>query len=166
VRDSRIAVRVALALAVLLLAGCGGSSKPSVPEGFPAGAKVQVHDLGGGWKIVWATGGARSYAAVERDGKRVAPGGLTVRVLGPDAGEQVGSIPQVAAAIKAPSSVEDYTLLVDGTPLDAKSGGLSQRDISVYGAPSSSLSPGRHVAVAAARAGGSAAATAWTFTVR
>ncbi len=153
-------------LAVVLLAACGGSSKPSAPQGFPAGVDVQTRGLGGDWKILWATRGGRAYAAVERDGSPVAANGLTVRALGPDPGETVGSIPQVAAAIKAATAIEDYSLLIDGEPLDAKSGGLSQRDISIYGAPVSSLSPGRHVAVAAARAGDSGAAAAWVFTVR
>jgi hypothetical protein len=151
-------------LLVAALAGCGGSAK--APPGFPTGAKVESHDLGGGWAILWTSKGDRGYAAVQRDGKPVATRGLTVRVLGPKPGEQVGSIPQVAAAVKAASPIGDSTLLVDGTPIDAKSGGLSQRDISVYGAPVSSLSSGRHVAVAVARAGGSAGAVAWVFTVR
>lgn len=153
-------------LAVLLVAGCGGSSKQPLPEGFPAGAGVQTRDLGGGWTVLWATQAGRGYAAVRRDGKEVAAGGLTVRVLGPQPRETVGRIPQVAAALEGPSSIDDYSLLVDGEPLDAKSGGLTRRDISVYGAPASSLSSGPHVAVAVARAGASGAATAWTFTVR
>jgi hypothetical protein len=157
--------RLLILLAVLAVAGCG-SSKQTAPEGFPDGATVQRHDLGGGWEIVWATEGETGYATMERDGDAVPATGLTLRVLGPASGETVGSIPQVAAAIKAASAISDYTLLVDGAPLDAKSGGLSQDDISVYGAPVSSLSSGRHVAVAAARAGESAAATAWVFTVR
>jgi hypothetical protein len=157
--------RLPILLAVLAVAGCG-SSKQAVPKGFPEGAQLERHDLGGGWEIVWATEGQRGYAAVEREGDVVPATGMTVRVLGPRPGETVGTIPQVAAAIEASSSISDYTLLVDGTPLDAKSGGLRQDDISVYGAPVSSLSSGRHVAVAAARAGESAAATAWVFTVR
>jgi hypothetical protein len=152
-------------LAVVTLTGCG-SSMQAAPEGFPPGAKVERHDLGGGLEIVWATEGETGYAAVERDGEVVPALGLTLRVLGPDAGETVGDTPQVAAAIKAASPISDYTLLIDGKPIDAKSGGLAQDDISVYGAPASSLSSGRHVAVAAARAGESAAATAWVFTVR
>jgi hypothetical protein len=156
---------VCLLALVLAAAGCGGGSD-SAPAGFPDGAKIESHDLGGGWKLLWTTADGKGYAAVERDGDPVDAGGLTVRPLGPEPGETVGAIPQVAAAMKGPSSIENTTLLVDGTPLDTKSGGLSQSDISVYGAPASSLSSGRHVVVAAARAGDSATAVAWTFSVR
>jgi hypothetical protein len=159
-------MRTALVLALALgLVGCGGSSS-GVPQGFPNDAKVQEHDLGGGWEILWATKGEKSYAVVERDGEEVPAGGLTVRILGPKPRETVASIPQVAAAIEAPDDIENYTLLVDGTPLDAKAGGVRANDISVYGAPVEALEPGSHVAVAAARAGEAAAAEAWVFTVR
>ena len=162
------AMRLAALLAlVLALAGCGGGNDEAAPPpGFPSDAKLETHDLGGGWTIVWATKGDTSYAVVEQDGKPVPAGGLTVRVLGPKPLEQVASIPQVAAAIRAPDAIDNYTLLVDGTPLDAKGGGLYANNISAYGAPVTALEPGRHVAVAAARAGETAAATAWTFTVR
>jgi hypothetical protein len=146
-------------LLVLLLAACGGGGKPSVPAGY------ESHDLSGGWSIVWKQDGTQAH--VEKDGAKVGAGGLHLRALGPEPGESgAAPIPQVAVEIEAPAAISDYTVLLDGSPIELKSGGLTQKRITVYGAPASSLSSGRHVVVAAARAGGSAAATAWTFTVR
>jgi hypothetical protein len=147
---------VPLLLLVVVLAGCGGGSDTTA--GFDS------HDLGGGWEVLWKPDGSR--ALVQRDGDEVARDGIALRVLGPDRGETTGKIPQIAAEISATAAIADYTLLLDGTPLDVKGGGVSPRRITVYGAPASSLSSGRHVVVAAARAGDSAAATAWTFSVR
>lgn len=142
---------VAVAVA---LAGCGGSSGP----------KRESYDLGGGWKVVWAPDGGS--AQVEQDGKAVDAGGVRIRPLGPEPGSTAAAIPQVAAELEAPQAIQNYTILLDGSPLDLKEGGLTRTRITVYGAPASSLSSGRHVVVAAVRVGVSAAARAWTFTVR
>jgi hypothetical protein len=148
------AMRRAMPLLVLLvvLAGCGGG-----------GSKLDSFDLGGGWQLVWEPDG--SAARVQKDGDELPAGGIRIRPLGPDEGEPAAAIPQVAAELSAPVDISNYTVLLDGKPLDVKEGGNTRRRLTVYGAPASSLSSGRHVVVAAARAGGSAAATAWGFTV-
>lgn len=159
-------MRAALPLlaAILLLAGCGGGADgPTVP-GAPAGAKVQSRDLGGGWSVAWTVVGGKGYAAVFHDGKPAK--GVRVTPIGPDPGESVGRIPQVAAGMKASAAIVDYSLFVDDQALDAKGGGLRPQDVTIYGAPASSLSPGPHVALAVARAGDSAGAAVWPFTVR
>lgn len=140
-------------LCLLALAGCGGGSSSG-----------KSRDLGGGYVVHWQADG--SGARVTKDGEAVAAGGIVLRPLGPEPGETAASIPQVAAEIRASADISDYALLLDGEPLDVKSGGLTQRRITIYGAPASSLSSGRHVVVAVARAGDSAAARGWAFTVR
>jgi hypothetical protein len=151
-------VRRVLPLLVLLvaLAGCGGGGS-KVPPGY------ESHDLGDGWLLLWKADG--SDAKLQRNGEDVAAGGIAIRPLGPEPGETVGGIPQVAAEFSSPRAIENASLFVDGTALDTKEGGTTVRQ-TLYGAPASSLSSGRHVVVAAARAGESAAARAWTFSVR
>jgi len=144
---------------------------------FADDSPVEARQLGGGWAVAWTVGTHTAEGMTEtmayavplkltagRWLAEIAPA-IALRPLGPDAGEQVGSIPQVAAEIKAPEPIVDTALLVDGTPLDAKSGGPSTRFVSIYGAPADPLAPGRHVAVAFARAGDDAAARAWAFRV-
>ena len=138
-------------LLLLVLAGCGGAKQPS-------------YDLGGGWKVSWRADG--TDARIQKDGKDVSTGGIRLRVLGPKRGETVGTIPQVAVEIaRASDGALQNSVLVDGAPLDVKSAQYGKR-VTLYGAPASSLSPGRHVAVAAVAVGESGAATAWAFTVR
>ena len=154
-----------LALAAAL-AGCGGSSPTLELPGAPAGAEVQQRDLGGGWGVAWAASGSRAVAAALKDGEPAGGSPVTIRPLGPDPGETVGRIPQVAAELAAPGALVDYALLVDGEPLDVRGGGLTPQKITIYGAPLQGLDPGRHVVVAFARTDDAAAARAWTFTVR
>ncbi len=161
-------------ISLLVLAGCGGS-KPADPAevvraaaatALPARLTVRARDVGSGRWVAWARSGAKAYAVVVRDGKVVRGGGVTLRPLGPEPGAGTSAaIPQVAVEVEAPSPILDTSLLLDGTPIDTRGGGLTPRKISVYGAPASPLAPGEHVVVAYARAGEAAAATAWTFTV-
>lgn len=162
-------------LGLLVLAGCGGS-KPDDPaeavhaaaaKALPAGLTVRTRDVGSGRWVAWARSDGRASAVVVRDGKAVRGGGVKLRPLGPEPGAETGAaIPQVAVEIEAPRAILDTSLLLDGTPIDTRGGGLTSRKISVYGAPASPLAPGEHVVVAYARAGEAAAATAWTFRVR
>jgi hypothetical protein len=160
-------VRAVLLLGVVAaLAGCGGSSSKLELPGAPDGAKVQQRDLGSGWGVAWATSGSHAVAAALKDGKLAGDSPVTIRPLGPDQGERTGKIPQVAAELAAPTALVDYALLLDGEPLDVRGGGLTPQKISIYGAPTQWLDPGRHVVVAFARTDGAAKAAAWTFTVR
>jgi hypothetical protein len=169
----RFAVVPLLAVA---LAGCGGSGRATPADTvrdavgeartFPDGADVSVRDMGGGYWVAWGVDGDTAAAAVVRNGEVLRTSAVRVRPLGPDPGETVGTIPQVAAEITATSSVLDPVLLVDGEPLAGKGGGLSPKRITIYGAPEQELDPGQHVVVAYARAGNAATAKAWTFTVR
>lgn len=155
--------RAALLLLVVPLAACGGAKAPAL--GFPPGVKAEQRDVGGGWSVAWGTAGSRAYAVALHGKAVVRSADVKLRVLGPDPGSTAASLPQVAAEIRAMAPIEDSTLLVDGTPLDTKSGGPSPSYVSVYGAPAAALARGRHVAVAFARAGDAASAVAWTFTV-
>lgn len=160
--------RLALVLLVpvLALAACGGSSATKPSLGFPAGVEAQQRDVGSGWSVAWGTAGRKAYAVALHGKTVVRSADLKLRVLGPEPGSTAASLPQVAAEIRAATPIDDTTLLVDGTPIDTKSGGPSPSYISIYGAPAAALASGRHVAVAFARAGESGRAVAWTFTVR
>lgn len=147
-------------------------------EAFADGASVSARHAGGEWAVAWVGGkrvaGGKAafavYAVAERlrGGRWLAEvaGPVTMTPLGPQPEGTAAPVPQVAAEIKAPRPIVDTALWVDGTPLEIKGGGPSSRYISIYGAPAAPLAKGRHVAVAFARAGADATATAWWFTVR
>jgi hypothetical protein len=157
--------RLALLAAVALAAGCGGGGTHGPKLPFPSGVEAQTHDVGGGWSVAWGSAGARAYAVALHGKTVVRSAAMKLRVLGPVDGSTAAAQPQVAAEIRAPASIDDSTLLVDGTPIDTKGGGPSPSYQSIYGAPAAPLAKGRHVAVAFARAGDAARAVAWTFTV-
>ena len=156
-------LRIVLLALVAALAACGGSSGPKL--GFPSGVKAQTHDVGGGWKVAWGSAGSNAYAVALHGKEVVRSLALKLRVLGPDPGSAAAAQPQVAVEIRAPTSIEDSTILVDGRPIDTKGGGPTPNYVSIYGAPAEALSGGRHVAVAFARSGDLGRAVAWTFTV-
>jgi hypothetical protein len=155
-----------------------GSELSAGVGSFPDDAPVRSRGAGPGWAVAWTSGdrvgeGRREFAAygvaLRRSGSRWLAeigGPVQLRPLGPDPGSAVGTIPQVAVELRAPRAIEDASLWVDGQPVDYKSGGPSTRYVSIYGAPAAPLEPGRHVAVAFARAGTTASAVAWPFTVR
>ena len=91
-------------------------------------------------------------------------GKVRIRILGPDPGERTGTMPQVAVEMFSPAPLVESGLWVDGVVLDVKGGGTPRRG-TIYGAPSTPLAPGPHVATAFARSGRDATAVAWTFTV-
>jgi hypothetical protein len=145
---------------------------------FPDDAPVESRGAGAGWAVAWTSAdrvaeGQQEFAAyavaLRRSGSRWLAdiaGPVQLRPLGPEAGADAAATPQVAVEAKAPHAIEEAALWIDGQPVDVKSGGPSTRYISVYGAPAEPLEPGRHVAVAFARAGTTASAVAWPFTVR
>ena len=147
-------------------------------EAFDDQVPVHAQRLGGGWAVAWTSGtqrtegmtAFRAYGVAERlvGGRWLADmkGPVRLNPLGPDGGSVAAAQPQVAVEIKASDAITETALFVDGTPIDTKSGGPSSRYISIYGAPAAPLPPDRHVAVAWARAGSNASATAWWFRVK
>ena len=145
---------------------------------FADDSPVESRRVGGSWAVAWTSGThtaegttefmAYAVALQQVGGRWLASIGGPVRLdpLGPDEGAEASAQPQVAVEIKADEPIVDTALLVDGTPLDTRGGGPSSDYISIYGAPAEPLEPGRHLAVAFARAGTSAAARAWWFTTR
>ena len=74
-------------------------------------------------------------------------------------------IPQVAAALSAGGDLVESALWVDGVELLEKGGGLTPTSGTIYGAPATALTRGRHTAIAYARTATHALAVAWTFSV-
>jgi hypothetical protein len=70
---------------------------------------------------------------------------------------------RVAAAIDAPSPVEEAALWLDGVPIESQAAGPAPERIIVAARPPEPLRVGPHVGVAYARAGDEAGAVAWTF---
>jgi len=88
---------------------------------------------------------------------------VRISILGPRG--SAAATPQVAAELAAKTPLVESTLWVDGTELQVKGGGLTPTRGTIYGAPSSPLRAGTHVAVAYARTASHATAVAWTFRV-
>jgi len=143
---------------------------------FADDSPVESRRVGGNWAVAWTSGTHTAEGTTEfmayavalrlQGGRWLASiaGPVQLNPLGPDDGAEASAQPQVAVEIKADEPIVDTALLVDGTPIDTRGGGPSTDYISIYGAPAEPLEPGRHVAVAFARAGTSAAARAWWFT--
>ena len=176
--------RAVLVLAVLALAGCGGSkhaattSTGAATASGPPAAELRrllgtstatVRAAGGRWWVAWAVVGGRARTGVLERGpggwRSVAGAAIGWTPLGPQPGGHAAAVPQVAVEIKAPSPIVDTALWVDGRPIDTRGGGLTTKLITIYGAPAAPLGTGRHVVVAFARAGTTASAAAWLFTV-
>jgi hypothetical protein len=181
-----------LVVAGLLLAGCGGSSKPTptatastpavaVPN--PAAAMQTliagdpslggiVHTLyqGSSWSVVESTSPGKASAVafrlVDNQWRADRTGKVKISILGPQPGEKVATtLPQVAIEFAAKQPFVESALWVDGTELEEKGGGSPTRG-TIYGAPAKRLAPGSHVAVGYARTGTTGTAVAWTFVVK
>jgi hypothetical protein len=155
-----------LAVAALLLGGCGGSSKPKPPPAGPAvslGAGAKTLYRAGMWAVVTRSGTAVAMHLVGDAWQPDRSGKVKIRILGPAA--KVSSRPQVAAELSGPGAFVEEGLWVDGHELLAKGGGLSPNRVTVYGATDRPLTRGRHVAVAYGRTATSASAVAWSFRV-
>jgi hypothetical protein len=154
--------RLVLPLALaLILAGCGGSSKPATPG--PGSVVFQ----GAEWAVVLDAGKATAQHLV--DGKWLADrsGTVKIAILGPDPGSRGNpGMLQVAAELSAPKPLAESALWVDGTELLEKGGGLQPNRGTIYGAPESALAPGKHTAIAYGRTAKHATAVAWDFFVR
>lgn len=151
---------------VLLLAACGGSSKPAAAPASPSTV------LGSGAKTLYQSAG---WAVVVRGGKAVVAhlvgatwqvdrsGSVKIRVLGPAATATPQT--QVAAELSAPAALVEDALWVDGKELLEKGGGLKPSQVTIYGTTAGPLARGQHVAVAYGRTGTTGSAVAWIFRV-
>ena len=150
----------ALLVLALILAGCGGSSKPATP------GPGKVVFQGPEWAVVLDAGKATAQRLV--DGKWVPDrsGTVKISILGPDPGSKGNpGVLQVAAELSAPTALAESALFVDGTELLEKGGGLQPNRGTISGAPERALKPGKHTAVAYGRTAAHATAVAWTFSV-
>ncbi len=169
-------------------AGCGGSEQPSatstaaaaVPSPLAAmkayaakhpefSGTATVLFQGSAWSVVQAQSASGAHAiAFHLIGGTWHPdlaGVVKITILGPQPGQLVAAIPQVAFGIKAPVAFVESGMWVDGTELFEKGGG-SPTEGTIYGAPAKKLKPGTHVAVGYARTNSTATAVAWLFRTR
>jgi hypothetical protein len=86
---------------------------------------------------------------------------VEVTPVRPDPSAPAAPETEVAARVAAPRPIDETFLWVDGNEVDTDSTGPT-----VSGRPDDPLSPGTHIAVAAARAGDELGAAAWAFGVR
>jgi hypothetical protein len=157
--------KIACLLALTLLAAGCGSSKKTPPEPPQPGPGTVIYQ-GTAWAVV--LDGARASAQrLVGDAWRPAPRGtVKIEVLGPQPGSSGNPrTPQVAAALSAATNLVESALWVDGVELLEKGGGLTPTKGTIYGAPASPLTKGRHTAIAYARTATHAFAVAWTFSV-
>jgi len=160
---------VLLLAAVALLVGCGGSSKQAATTSTastpPPGPGTVLY-AGGPWAVVLHDGVATAYHLVGRTWHPDRSGRVKIEILGPQAGQTVAPIPQVAIQMTAKTPLIESGLWVDGTLLDVKGGGLKPEQGTIYGAPATKLAPGVHTAVGYGRTDATGTAVAWTFEVR
>jgi len=162
--------RFALLLgAVALLAGCGGASKDaattSTASAPPPPGPGTVLYAGGPWSVVLHKGVATAYHLVGRTWHADRSGRVKIDILGPQPGQTVAPIPQVAIQMTAKTPLIESGLWVDGQELAVKGGGLKPEQGTIYGAPAGKLAPGVHTAVGYGRTDATGTAVAWTFKV-
>jgi len=182
--------RLAPILAVAALAGCGGSKTTSsttttaaapVPSAIAAmralaaaqpalaGKLTKLYE-GGPWAVFQTRSGASAHAIVlellRGKWREDTTHGVKITILGPQPGTTALKIPQIAIGFKSTGApFVESALWVDGNELLEKGGG-TPTDGDIYGAPTTALRPGTHVAVGYARSDRSGAAVAWVFHVR
>jgi hypothetical protein len=157
---SAVRRRSLIALAALILVGCGSSSAKQSSPG--PGAIVYQ---GTEWAVVVDDGKAHAQHLVDGEWKTDTSRAVRIDVLGPKPGSQQPGTPQVAAQLTGDAPLAESALWVDGVELLEKGGGLTPRRGTIYGAPAAPLAKGEHTAVAFARTAAHGAAVAWTFHV-
>ena len=159
-----------LVAAVAALAGCGGSSKQaattSTVSAPPPPGPGKVLYAGGPWAVVLRNGVATAYHLVGRAWRPDHAKAVRIDILGPQPGQTVAPIPQVAIQLTAKTPLIESGLWVDGTELEVKGGGIKPEQGTIYGAPATKLAPGVHRAVGYGRTDAHGTAVAWTFEVR
>jgi hypothetical protein len=159
---------VLLAVAATL-AGCGGSSRQAVATSTvstpPPPGPGKVLYAGGPWAVVLRNGVATAYHLVGRAWHPDRAGAVRIDILGPQPGQTVAPIPQVAIQMTAKTPLIESGLWVDGRELEVKGGGIKPEQGTIYGAPAAKLAPGVHRAVGYGRTDTHGTAVAWTFRV-
>jgi hypothetical protein len=159
-----------LLAAVAALAGCGGSSKQAATTSTvstpPPPGPGKVLYAGGPWAVVLRNGVATAYHLVGERWQADRAGAVRIDILGPQPGQTVAPIPQVAIQMTAKTPLIESGLWVDGRELEVKGGGIKPEQGTIYGAPAAKLAPGVHRAVGYGRTDVHGTAVAWTFRVR
>ena len=113
---------------------------------------------------------AAAFAAtlIEEEGEwRVELGSpIDISPTAPAPGSQQREVLQVAAEVKAHAPIGSAALWLDSLALEAGGGGLTGKSATLFSRGELALAHGRHVVTAFARAGETAHAYAWAFTVR
>jgi hypothetical protein len=151
---------------VLLLAACGGGNQAATTTttaAVPKPGPGQILYSNAPWAVVVDGDKATALRLVDNEWKPDTSGKVKITVLGPKGTAK--PTPQVAAELSAKKPLVESALWVDGVELLEKGGGLTPTKGTIYGAPSTPLAKGKHVAVAYARTADHASAVAWTFRV-
>jgi ABC-type glycerol-3-phosphate transport system substrate-binding protein len=159
--------RLALLLTALALAGCGGSSTQTTTTNAaaPPGPGTTLY-AGGDWAVVLHGDEATAFHRVAGTWNADTSGAVKIAILGPNPGDAVASIPQLAAELSAKKPLIESGIWVDGREMPVKGGGLAPTKGTIYGALGAPLTKGKHTAVAYARTAEHATAVAWSFRVR
>lgn len=162
--------KLPLLLVVSLLAACGSSNHSAAPATTaaapppPSSAVPGSTGLyaGGNWGVVLVGPHAIAVHLVDGVWRTDTSGRVRITILGPQPGSLAPRLPQIAVGLRAPASMVESGLWVDGRELVAKGGGTPTNG-TIYGAPAKPLSRGKHVAVAYARTDTTGTARAWSF---
>jgi hypothetical protein len=160
---------VPLLLAGVVVAGCGSGQTASTtttaapPDPAAAVGGGTTLYQGGAWAVVVKSDTAVALHLAGGEWQPDRSGKVKVSLLAPHG--TVAPISQVAAELSARTPLVESGLWIDGVELLEKGGGLTSTRGTIYGAPSSALATGKHLAVAYARTATAATAVARVFRV-